>query len=171
MAVKEAQKSQVAHAGNSTCPGGTVSWWTVNRFYHSSCINSNGWWEGNLSRLYHVCDIIKPYLKPTLEAVTGPEWCKCLELLQKFKFLSVAGFVSILNWGSEGQRVSVDLAAWNITCWSQDQLKTFFFPPQGNTSFYLYHTLERFITNVCAVSHCLALQKTMPRAGRENYLW
>lgn len=48
--------------------------------------------------------------------------------------------------------------------------KHFFFPPQGNTSFYLCHSLERFVTNVCAVSHCLALQKAISRAGRQNYL-
>lgn len=66
--------------------------------------------------------------------------------------------------------MSVDLAAQNITHRSLDvPTKSTFFPPQGNTPFYLYHSLERFVTNVCAVSHCLALQKAMPRAGRENY--
>lgn len=82
---KEGPKKPDGPCRYSMCPEGTVPCWTVISFYYSGCINSNGWWEGNLSRLYHVCDIIKPHLKPTLEAVSGPEWCKCLELLPPAK--------------------------------------------------------------------------------------
>lgn len=157
MAVKEAQKSQVAHAG---IPHALEVLFPP--FYSSGCINSNGWSEGNLSRLYHVCDITKSSLKPALEAVSGPEWCKCLVLLPPAKvWIPQCGRICLcfeLRWWG----VNVDLAAQNITHWSLDvpTESTFFFP-QDNSPFYLYHSLERFVTNVCADSVLLCKKQCL----------